>query len=182
MTIAAYATGCEHGYLYIRAEYPLAHARLENAIAQARAAGLLGDGFDIELRIGRRRLRLRRGDGALPVDRGLPGRAPQQAALPGRGRPLRQADRRQQRRDARERAGDPQRRRPGDAALLRLGRCRAPGSLRARARHAPARAARARRGRAGEGGAARRRRGGVPRPGRARRSGSTSRRRSAPAS
>ena len=52
MTIAAYATGCEHGYLYIRAEYPLAHARLENALAQARAAGLLGDGFDIELRIG----------------------------------------------------------------------------------------------------------------------------------
>jgi NADH-quinone oxidoreductase subunit F len=52
MTIAGYAAGCEHAYLYIRAEYPLAHARLENALAQARAAGLLGDGFDIELRIG----------------------------------------------------------------------------------------------------------------------------------
>jgi NADH-quinone oxidoreductase subunit F len=59
MTIAAYATGCEHGYVYVRAEYPLAHARLENAFAQARAAGLLGDdvlgagfAFDIELRIG----------------------------------------------------------------------------------------------------------------------------------
>ena len=38
MTIAAYATGCEHGYVYVRAEYPLAHARLENAFAQARAA------------------------------------------------------------------------------------------------------------------------------------------------
>ena len=52
MTIAAYATGCQRGYLYIRAEYPLAHARLESALAQARAAGLLGDGFDVELRIG----------------------------------------------------------------------------------------------------------------------------------
>ena len=59
MTIAAYATGCERGLVYVRAEYPLAHARLENAFAQARAAGLLGDdvlgagfAFDIELRIG----------------------------------------------------------------------------------------------------------------------------------
>jgi NADH-quinone oxidoreductase subunit F len=59
MTIAAYATGCEHGFVYVRAEYALAHAHLENAFAQARAAGLLGDdvlgagfAFDIELRIG----------------------------------------------------------------------------------------------------------------------------------
>ena len=59
MTIAAYATGCERGFVYVRAEYALAHARLENAFAQARAAGLLGDdvlgagfAFDIELRIG----------------------------------------------------------------------------------------------------------------------------------
>jgi NADH-quinone oxidoreductase subunit F len=59
MTIAAYATGCERGYVYVRAEYPLAHARLENAFAQARARGLLGDdvmgagfAFDLELRIG----------------------------------------------------------------------------------------------------------------------------------
>ena len=59
MTIAAYATGCEHAYLYVRAEYPVAHARLENAFALARTHGLLGDdlmstgfSFDIELRIG----------------------------------------------------------------------------------------------------------------------------------
>jgi NADH-quinone oxidoreductase subunit F len=52
MTIAAYATGCSHGYVYVRAEYPLAHRRLENAFAQARERGLLGDEFDIELRIG----------------------------------------------------------------------------------------------------------------------------------
>ncbi len=59
MTIAAFATGCERGFLYVRAEYPLAHERLENALAQARAAGLLGHdvlgsgfSFDSELRIG----------------------------------------------------------------------------------------------------------------------------------
>jgi NADH-quinone oxidoreductase subunit F len=59
MTIAAFTTGCAHGFVYVRAEYPLAHARLENAFAQARAQGLLGDdvmgsgfAFDIELRIG----------------------------------------------------------------------------------------------------------------------------------
>ncbi|MDX6486517.1 MAG: NADH-quinone oxidoreductase subunit, partial [Gaiellaceae bacterium] len=59
MTIAAYATGCERGFVYVRAEYPLAHARIENAFAQARARGLLGGdvmgagfAFDIELRIG----------------------------------------------------------------------------------------------------------------------------------
>jgi NADH-quinone oxidoreductase subunit F len=59
MTIAGYATGCEQGYLYVRAEYPLAAERLAGAIAQARARGLLGDDvmghgvrFDIELRRG----------------------------------------------------------------------------------------------------------------------------------
>ena len=52
MAIAAYAAGCEHGFVYVRAEYPLVHARLENAIAQLRADGVLGDGFDVELRIG----------------------------------------------------------------------------------------------------------------------------------
>ena len=59
MTIAGLATGAVHGWIYIRGEYPRATARLEEAIAQARAAGLLGDGvsgrgqrFDIELRRG----------------------------------------------------------------------------------------------------------------------------------
>jgi NADH-quinone oxidoreductase subunit F len=59
MTIAGFATGCELGYLYIRGEYPLAYQRLENAIMQAREAGLLGDSimgkgvrFDIEIRRG----------------------------------------------------------------------------------------------------------------------------------
>jgi NADH-quinone oxidoreductase subunit F len=51
MTIAAYAAGCEHAYVYVRGEYPLAARRLEGAIAQARAAGLLGN-LEIDLRRG----------------------------------------------------------------------------------------------------------------------------------
>jgi NADH-quinone oxidoreductase subunit F len=59
MTIAAYATGCRHGYLYIRGEYPSAAERLLGAFGQARVAGLLGEDilgrgfpFDVELRRG----------------------------------------------------------------------------------------------------------------------------------
>ena len=58
MTIAAYATGCERGYIYLRGEYPLAQHRLEHAIEQARerrllGADLLGEmSFDIEVRKG----------------------------------------------------------------------------------------------------------------------------------
>ncbi|MDE3275475.1 MAG: NADH-quinone oxidoreductase subunit NuoF [Verrucomicrobiota bacterium] len=59
MTIAGYAIGASKGFVYIRAEYPLAIHRLQVAIAQAREFGLLGDdilgsgfSFDIELRFG----------------------------------------------------------------------------------------------------------------------------------
>ena len=59
MAIAGYAIGAEHGYIYIRAEYPLAIHRLVVAIDQARELGLLGEdilgtgfNFDIELRYG----------------------------------------------------------------------------------------------------------------------------------
>ncbi|MFD8256269.1 complex I 51 kDa subunit family protein, partial [Streptomyces werraensis] len=59
MTIAAYATGARRGHLYLRGEYPRALERMEHAIAQARARGLLGDdilgqglSFDIEIRRG----------------------------------------------------------------------------------------------------------------------------------
>ena len=51
MTIAAFATGCDKGFIYIRGEYPLAAARLAHAIDASRAEGLLG-GFDIEIRRG----------------------------------------------------------------------------------------------------------------------------------
>lgn len=59
MTIAGYAVGSNQGYIYIRAEYPIAVKRLEIAIKQAREYGLLGKNifgtdfsFDIELRLG----------------------------------------------------------------------------------------------------------------------------------
>jgi NADH-quinone oxidoreductase subunit F len=59
MTIAAFATGCELGYIYIRGEYPRATLRMREAIAAARAAGYLGDNvmgrgfrFEIEVRRG----------------------------------------------------------------------------------------------------------------------------------
>ena len=50
MAITAYAIGAQSGYIYVRAEYPTAVARLKIAIAQARAYGLLN--FDIEIRLG----------------------------------------------------------------------------------------------------------------------------------
>ncbi len=59
MTVAGYATGAHHGYLYLRGEYPRALRGLEHAITQAHARGLLGDdilgqgyAFDIEIRRG----------------------------------------------------------------------------------------------------------------------------------
>ncbi len=59
MAIAAYAVGADRGFIYIRAEYPIAVKRLEIAIGQAKEYGLLGDNifgtdfcFDLELRLG----------------------------------------------------------------------------------------------------------------------------------
>ncbi len=59
MAIAAYAIGADEGYVYVRAEYPIAIERLEIALGQAREYGLLGKdifgtgfNFDITLRFG----------------------------------------------------------------------------------------------------------------------------------
>jgi NADP-reducing hydrogenase subunit HndC len=59
MAIAGYAIGASQGYIYVRAEYPIAVARLKIAIEQAREYGLLGNNifgsefnFDIDLRLG----------------------------------------------------------------------------------------------------------------------------------
>ncbi len=59
MAIAGYAIGASQGYIYVRAEYPIAIERLEIAIKQAREYGLLGKDifgtgfdFDIDLRLG----------------------------------------------------------------------------------------------------------------------------------
>jgi len=59
MTIAGYAVGAQQGYIYIRAEYPIAVERLRMAITAARKYGLLGKNilgsgfsFDLDLRLG----------------------------------------------------------------------------------------------------------------------------------
>lgn len=59
MAICGYAIGAPHGFIYVRAEYPLAVERLEKALAKAREYGLLGDhifgtdfSFNIEIRVG----------------------------------------------------------------------------------------------------------------------------------
>lgn len=59
MAIAGYAIGANQGYIYVRAEYPIAVERLKIAIGQAREYGLLGENifgtdfsFDIDLRLG----------------------------------------------------------------------------------------------------------------------------------
>ncbi len=58
-TIAAYAIGASHGYVYVRSEYPLAIKRMQVAISHARSYGLLGEhilgtdfSFDLEIREG----------------------------------------------------------------------------------------------------------------------------------
>jgi bidirectional [NiFe] hydrogenase diaphorase subunit len=59
LAIAAYAIGATRGYIYVRAEYPLAIARMRRALAQARERGLFGGGpgvgsfrFDLDVRVG----------------------------------------------------------------------------------------------------------------------------------
>ena len=59
MAIAGYAIGANQGYIYVRAEYPIAVDRLEIALKQAREYGMLGKGifgtdfdFDVDLRLG----------------------------------------------------------------------------------------------------------------------------------
>ena len=167
MTIAAFATGASKGYLYIRGEYPEAEARVASGHrggARGRPPRRRHPRLGLRLRhrapARRRRLHLRRGDGALRVDRGQARRAAQQAAVPGRGRPVRQADGRQQRRDAGQRAAHRARRRRGvrpdrhrrldrAEALLPVGPRRAAGRLRGRVRGDAARPDRAGRRRAG---------------------------------
>ena len=68
MMIAAYAVGAQEGYIYVRAEYPLAISRLKLAIAQAEECGLLGDhilGTDFSFR-----LHINRGAGAFVCGEG----------------------------------------------------------------------------------------------------------------
>ena len=76
MLIAARAIGASRGYIYVRAEYPLAVKTLRQAIAQAQEYGvmghnILGSGMDFDITIGKgRRLCLRRRNGFDPLHRG----------------------------------------------------------------------------------------------------------------
>ena len=110
MVLAGYAIGSKLGYIYLRGEFDYIQTILDKAIAEARAAGLLGtniagSGCDVRAAHAprRRRLHLRRGDGAAVLARRLSRPAAAQAAVPrGRG-PVRVPDRGQQRGDADER-------------------------------------------------------------------------------
>ena len=120
LAIAACAMGAEEGLFYIRAEYPQAVRRIREAIRQAEERGLLGERvldsdlrLHFEVREGAGRLRLRRGDRAHRVARGIAGHAPAAPALPGGEGLPRASHRDQQRRDPRLRAVDRAPRRRG---------------------------------------------------------------------
>ena len=93
MAIAGHTVGRQTGYIYVRAEYPLAVERLKIALAQASERGLLGKnilGTRLRFRPGNphglRGVRLRRRDGAVDLDRGQPRRAAPPPAVPRRAR------------------------------------------------------------------------------------------------
>ncbi len=95
MLIAAYAVGASEGYIYVRAEYPLAIKRLKIAIRQAERLGLLGTnicGTPLQLprrtAAGRRRLRVRRRDGADRIHRRQRGMPRPRPPLSRDGRPV----------------------------------------------------------------------------------------------
>ncbi len=118
MIIGGYAIGASRGFFYVRAEYPLAIERIQNAIGQCRAARDSGQGHSrlrVRLRpgdpAGRRSLRVRRGDGPDPFDRRRTRAASDSPPLSDRERPVGQADRHQQRRDLRQHHGHHQLRR-----------------------------------------------------------------------
>ena len=98
MAIAAHTVGAQTGYIYVRAEYPLAVERLKIALAQAqraRPAGQEHPGHGLRFRPGNphglRGVRLRRRDGAVDLDRGQPRRAASPSAVPRRAGPVGQA-------------------------------------------------------------------------------------------
>ena len=120
MLIAARAIGSDEGYIYCRAEYPLAIKRLKTAIAQAEEYGLVGEnilgyGVNFKFNIKRRGggLRLRRRDGAACFHRRQAGNAPAAPAVPGKLRAVGQAHLHQQRGNLRQYSPHCPRRRSG---------------------------------------------------------------------
>ena len=105
--IACYAVRAEHAFIYIRGEAVHAIRRVLAAVGEAYERGYLGaqhPRLRLRLRnhraLRRRRLHLRRGDGAARLAGGQARPASPQAAVPSHERPLRRANRRQQRRHA----------------------------------------------------------------------------------
>ena len=94
MAIAGYAVGASRGYVYCRAEYPLAvrpgsrrpSARPAGPGCSAPASPRRRFEFHVELRAGRRGVRVRRGDGPDRLGRGRAGHTPAPPAVPGRVR------------------------------------------------------------------------------------------------
>ena len=122
MIIGGYAIGAHQGFFYIRAEYPLAIQRLEKAIADARAAGLLGKNilgsgfdFDLEIRLGAGAFVCGEETALIHSIEGARGQPRPRPPYPTESGPVGQADRHQQRRDLRQRPG----RHPGRARLVR---------------------------------------------------------------
>ena len=118
MAIAAYAVGANQGFIYVRAEYPLAISRLQTAIKQAKQLGLLGSGifespfnFNVDLRIGAGAFVCGEETALMASVEGKRGTPRPAPAVPGRERALEQPHADQQRRDVRQRAGHPAQRR-----------------------------------------------------------------------
>ena len=103
--IAAHAIECTDVFIYIRGEYLAEYEILERAVAEARAAGPLRRGRDHRLPR-RRRLHLRRGDGAARLARGPARPAAAAAAVPAGPGALQRPDPDQQRLHDRDGAGD----------------------------------------------------------------------------
>ena len=140
--IASFAMGAHACYIYVRGEFIREREHLQAAIDEAYEAKLIGkdnvNGWAVRplRRPRRRRLYLRRGDGAAREPRGQEGPAAAEAAVPGQCRPLRLPDHGQQRRVHRGRARHPaprrglvRRHRPAEQrrhqAVLHLRPCRA---------------------------------------------------------
>ena len=118
MLIAAYAIGATKGYVYCRAEYPLAIERLARPSASAARAGLLGRDilgslvdFDITIKMGAGAFVCGEETAILASIEGGRGMPRPRPPYPGRVRPARLPDGAEQRGDAGQRAGRPRQRR-----------------------------------------------------------------------
>jgi len=114
MVIAGFAIGAATGYVYVRAEYPLAIERLEVALTRAREYGFLGRNilgsgfdFDIEIRIGAGAFVCGEETALLRSIEGKRGTPSAKPPVPGPGRAVGQANAHQQCRDVCQRASDP---------------------------------------------------------------------------